>query len=170
MLRDFFGSGERWGVKIDYLHEQAPLGTAGSLSLLRERPTDPIIVMNSDLLTHIRFDNLLHFHFAHQAVATMGVRQHDFQVPYGVVGLNGHQIQYIDEKPTHKFFINAGVYVLSPQVLDYLPNQLYLDMPVFFEDLIARRQNTIAYPIQEYWLDIGRIEEFERARVEWSGA
>jgi dTDP-glucose pyrophosphorylase/CBS domain-containing protein len=167
MIQEYFGSGDRWGVSINYLHETECLGTAGALSLLPEIPPEPIIVMNGDLLTHANFDNLLKFHAAQSSVATMAVREYDFQVPYGVVRLEGARIQTIEEKPVHKFFVNAGIYVLSPEALTFLDVGRQLDMTTLFERLIAEGKATAAYPLREYWLDIGQLEEFERAQREW---
>ena len=167
MIRHHFGAGERWGVQVEYLHESTRLGTAGALSLLPEKPIAPIFVMNGDLLTRTNFDNLLQFHVAQGVAATMAVREYDFQVPYGVVRLDGARIEAIEEKPVQKFFVNAGIYVLSPQALDYLPADSF-DMPTLFESLIAAGKSTAAYLLREYWLDIGRLEEFERAQREWA--
>jgi dTDP-glucose pyrophosphorylase len=168
MIRDHFGDGDRWGVQLDYLHENTRLGTAGALSLLPEKPEAPLVVMNGDLLTHASFDNLLQFHHNQGAAATMAVREYDFQVPYGVVRLNGTRIEAIEEKPVQKFFVNAGIYALSPEALDFLPAETFFDMPTLFEHLIAAGKTTAAYPLREYWLDIGRLEEFERAQREWA--
>jgi NDP-sugar pyrophosphorylase family protein len=167
MIRNYFGAGERWGIQIEYLHENTCLGTAGALSLLPEKPTAPVIVMNGDLLTRTNFDNLLQFHITQGATATMVVREYDFQVPYGVVRLDGTRIDAIEEKPVHKFFVNAGIYALSPEALDYLPAGVFFDMPALFEHLITADKVTAAYPLREYWLDIGQLEEFERAQREW---
>lgn len=167
MIRNHFGAGDRWGVRVEYLQEGARLGTAGALSLLPERPAAPVVVMNGDLLTRINFDNLLQFHTAQHADATMAVREYDLQVPYGVVRLAGARIEAIEEKPVRKFFINAGIYALSPDALDLLPAETFFDMPTLFEHLIAAGKTTVAYPLQEYWLDVGRVEELERAQREW---
>ena len=167
MIRNYFGAGDHWGVQIEYLHESTRLGTAGALSLLSEKPASPVIVMNGDLLTHTNFDNLLQFHVTQGAVATMAVREYDFQVPYGVVRLNGARIESLEEKPVQKFFVNAGIYVLSPEALEHLPTKTLFDMPTLFEHLIAAGKTAAAYPLREYWLDIGRLEEFERAQREW---
>ena len=167
MIRNYFGAGERWGVQLDYLHETSRLGTAGALSLLPGKPTTPIIVMNGDLLTRTNFGSLLQFHIAQGAAATMAVREYDFQVPYGVVRLNGTRIEAIEEKPVQEFFVNAGIYALSPEALDHLPIKTMFDMPTLFEHLIVAGKITAAYPLREYWLDIGQLEEFERAQREW---
>jgi dTDP-glucose pyrophosphorylase len=167
MVRNHFGNGEKWGVEVTYLHETQRLGTAGALSLLPARPADPLIVMNGDLLTRAAFDKLVDFHEGQSAVATMTVREYGLQVPYGVVHLNGTQIEAIEEKPVQRFFVNAGIYVLSPAVLDEIPQDKMFDMPMLFERLLATEKPVTAYPLREYWLDIGRLEEFERAQREW---
>lgn len=167
-FKDHFGDGSRWGVDICYLHEDKRLGTAGALSLLPELPDEPLLVMNGDLLTRVRFDNLLDFHAEHQALATMAVREYDFQVPYGVVRLDGDRILAIEEKPVQRFFVNAGIYALSPEAISLIPRDTFFDMPSLFEKLMQAKHPTSAYPLREYWLDIGRIEEFERAQLEWT--
>ena len=167
MIQEHFGSGERWRVNVEYLHERTRLGTAGALSLLPETPEAPVIVMNGDLLTLINFGSLLQFHDEQVAAATMAVRECDIQVPYGVVSLDGVRIQSIAEKPVQKYFANAGIYVLSPQALAHLPGESFFDMPMLFERLIAAGLSTVAYPLREYWVDIGQLEEFERAKREW---
>jgi len=170
MIEEHFGDGTRWGVEIVYLRESERLGTAGALSLLPEPPSHPMIVMNADLLTKVSFDGLLAFHKEHASLATMAVREYEYQVPYGVVRLEGTSITSIDEKPVQRHFVNAGIYVLSPQVLSYIPESCFFDMPNLFDRLIASSQPTAAYPLREYWLDIGRIEEFEQAQRDWQGA
>jgi dTDP-glucose pyrophosphorylase len=163
MVRSHFGDGSRWGVEIGYLSEQSPLGTAGALSLLPSRPASPLLVMNADLLTRVGFGHMLDFHRAQGAVATMGVREYDFQVPFGVVKIKGQSILSIEEKPTHRFFVNAGIYVLSPETLDLVPQGRHFDMPELFEALIAKGRETAVFPVREYWIDIGRMDDFEKA-------
>jgi dTDP-glucose pyrophosphorylase len=167
IIVDYFGDGGHHGVEILYLYEKKRLGTAGALSLLPDRPTDPMMVMNGDLLTRLRFDQMLRFHEDHAATATMAVREYDFQVPYGVVNVSGTSIVSIDEKPIHKFFVNAGIYTLAPKSLEYVPDDIFFDMPLLFQNLQTNGQTTSAYPIREYWLDVGRLDELERARREW---
>lgn len=166
MVHSHFGDGSRWGVEIGYLSEQTPLGTAGALSLLPARPTSPLLVMNADLLTRVGFGHMLDFHRAQGAVATMGVREYDFQVPFGVVKIKGQSILSIEEKPTHRFFVNAGIYVLAPDALALVPQGRHFDMPDLFEALIAAGRETAVFPIREYWIDIGRIDDFEKAANE----
>jgi dTDP-glucose pyrophosphorylase len=167
-IQGYFGNGDRFGVNIEYVLEEDRMGTAGALSLLTTKPTEPFFVMNGDLLTNVNFESLLDYHQTHQAVATMCVREYDFQVPYGVVKIEGNQVQSIEEKPVHKFFVSAGIYMLSPETLNHIPEGQYYDMPTLFEKLIAQKQSTVSFPIHEYWLDIGRMNEYEQANREYS--
>ena len=167
VVKSHFGDGSRWNVEIRYLHEDQRLGTAGALSLLPEKPTAPFFVMNGDLLTKVNFSQLLDFHSDHRAQATMCVREYDFQVPYGVVNLDDHRITGVDEKPVQRFFVNAGIYVLEPKALELISENTYFDMPTLFERLIERHGETAAFPIREYWLDIGHMADYERANIEF---
>lgn len=168
MIQEYFGDGSNWGVTIQYLQEKDSLGTAGALSLLPENPSEPFFVMNGDLLTKVNFEQLLDFHKTYQAQATMCVREYDHQIPYGVVKLDRQRLLSLDEKPTQRFFVNAGIYVLSPETLERIPHNQYFDMPSLFDLLLTEDQHTIAFPIREYWLDIGRMADFERANVEFA--
>jgi len=167
MIRDHFGDGSNWNVTIKYLHEDNPLGTAGSIGLLPDNIIKlPIIMMNGDLLTKVNFENLLNFHNEHGGLATMCIREYDFQVPYGVVDIENQYVTSIKEKPTHKFFVNAGIYILEPKIINYIDGNSYIDMPNFFETQIEKGEKISVFPIHEYWLDIGRIEEYEKANKE----
>jgi dTDP-glucose pyrophosphorylase/CBS domain-containing protein len=166
-IMDYFGDGSRWGASIKYLREDKRLGTAGPLSLLPEPPQEPFFVMNGDLMTKARFDSMLQFHNEHKASATMAVREYELEIPYGVIRMNGSRIQGIDEKPVQKFFVNAGMYILSPDVFDHIPKGEYLDMPILFDNLMSAGKSADAFLLREYWLDIGRIEEFEKAKIDW---
>lgn len=167
LIENYFGDGSRWGAKIEYLRESRKLGTAGALGLLPERPELPVLVMNGDVLTKVNFQQLLEFHREHRALATMCVREYDFQVPYGVVTVDGHKILTIEEKPVQRFFVNAGIYVLEPEALDLIPKDTFFDMPTLFEKVVAREKETAVFPIREYWLDIGRMDDFQRAEGEF---
>ena len=167
MIQEHFGNGDDRGLQIEYLLEEKRLGTAGALSLLPGRPEDPLIVMNGDLLTKLNFDRLIQFHDDHQAAATMAVRDYSHQIPYGVVDLSESYIRKIVEKPTHSYFVNAGIYALSPRALEEIPADTYFDMPQLMSRLSDRGDQVAAYPLREYWLDVGRIEEFRRAQREW---
>ena len=164
MLRDYFGDGSRWGVSIKYVHEETPLGTAGALGLLPNDAADlPIIMMNGDILTKVNFGHLLEFHNERKNIATMCVCKYDIQVPYGVIEQDGDMISNIIEKPIHNFFINAGIYVLNPSIKRDIDGRSYINMPNLLKQQIKKNENVNMFPIHEYWLDIGRMEEYERA-------
>jgi len=165
MVRNHFGDGSRWGVNITYVHEESPLGTGGALGLLPdELPDLPIIIMNGDLLTKVNFECLLEFHKENEAATTLCVREYDFQVPFGVLDVDGHLVTGITEKPVHHFFVNAGIYVLEPKMIQQVGAGSYIDMPVLLEQQIGYGEKVCMFPIHEYWIDIGRIDEFERAK------
>ena len=163
MIEDYFGSGEKWNVEIDYVREDSPLGTAGAISLLQPRPDQPFVVSNGDILTDIRFGELLDFHCRHRAAATMAVRAHEWQHPFGVVHTDGVDIVGFVEKPVAVTHVNAGMYVLDPAALDALVPAEACDMPSLFERLKQRGDRTIAYPMHEPWLDVGRPTDYEEA-------
>jgi dTDP-glucose pyrophosphorylase len=169
IIQDYFGDGSEFGVNIEYIFEEERMGTAGALSLLRSIPEGPFFVMNGDLLTNVNFEHLLTYHTESEAYATMCVREYDFQVPYGVVNIEGHNILSIEEKPVHRFFVSAGIYMLSPEAIRHIPENKFYDMPTLFEKLIEYKEKVVSFPIREYWLDIGRIEEYERANNEFHG-
>ena len=167
IIQDYFGDGTKFGVNIEYVLEEQRMGTAGALSLLKEKPTEPFFVMNGDLLTNVNFEHLHNYHISNKAMGTMCVREYDFQVPYGVVNMEDSKILSIEEKPMHKFFVSAGIYMLSPEILQYIPQNEFYDMPTLFEKIINEKKNAISFPLREYWLDIGRMEEFEKANNEY---
>lgn len=166
MIEDYFGNGERLGVRIDYLREQSPLGTAGALGLLDPRPVAPFVVTNGDVLTDIRYGELIDFHTRHDAAATMAVRVHEWQHPFGVVQTQGIEIVGFEEKPVARSHINAGVYVLEPDTLSVLSDGARCDMPTLFERLQVKAKRTVAYPMHEPWLDVGRHDDLSRAIAE----
>ncbi len=167
VIEDYFADGSKFGVNIEYIHEDKRMGTAGALSLVREKLNEPFFVMNGDLLTNINFEHMMEYHISNNSTATMGVREYDFQVPYGVVNVDGINIKNIEEKPVHSFYVSGGVYVLDSKVLDFIPENEFFDMPTLFEKVIEQNLKSISFPIREYWLDIGRMEEFEKANNEY---
>ncbi len=164
MIQDYFGDGSRWNVQIDYLHEQSPLGTAGAVALLNPRPDAPFLVSNGDVLTDIRYGDLLDFHCRHGSAATMAVRPHEWQHPFGVVRTKGVDIVGFDEKPVTRSHINAGIYVLEASVFDLLTVGEKCDMPTVFARLQERGARTIVYPMHEPWLDVGRPHDLDLAQ------
>lgn len=166
-IEQHFGHGESMDIEIRYLRENKRMGTAGALSLLPERPELPLVVTNADLLTKEDYGDMVDQHTAAGADATMGVRQYEMQVPFGVVNEHDGRIVSIEEKPTQVYTVSAGMYVLSPQVLDLVPADRFFDMPALFEAMVARGMRTRCHRIDGYWLDIGRLPDYERANEDF---
>lgn len=167
MIREYFGDGSKWNVKISYVHEETPLGTGGALGLLpADTPDLPLIMINGDILTNVDFERVLEFHNKHQATATMSVRDYEYQVPFGVINGDGNKIISMIEKPIQRFFVNAGIYVVNPEIWRSVQQNNRIDMPTLLEQFIAKQHHVLMFPIHEYWLDIGRIEDYNRAQTD----
>ena len=167
VIREYFGDGSKWNVAISYVHEEQPLGTGGALGLLPDGlPELPLILMNGDVLTNVDFERVLEFHNKHNAAATMCVRDYEYQVPFGVINGEGHFIRSMIEKPIQRFFVNAGIYVVSPEMRKSVVKQQRIDMPSLLEKFIDQGSDVLMFPIHEYWLDIGRIDDFHRAQTD----
>lgn len=162
MIEDYFGDGSKWGIRIEYLHEDNPLGTAGALSLMDSNGL-PFIVTNGDVLTDIKYGELLEFHLRNQAQATMAVHMYEWQHPFGVVHTEGVNIVGFEEKPIYRSHVNAGVYALNPSVLPLIPTNSHCDMPSLFEAIRLEGGRAIVYPMHEPWLDVGRPADYAQA-------
>lgn len=163
-IKAHFGDGSRWGVTLRYIEEESPLGTGGALGLLPDTGDRPVILMNGDVLTHLNFAALLDFHCSREAALTLCVREYDMQVPFGVVEGCGERVTGIVEKPVHSFFVNAGIYVVSPQAIARARPARRLDMPDLVDTLIREGSTVSMFPVHEYWIDIGRPDDFETAQ------
>lgn len=172
VITDYFGDGGKFGCSIHYVHEEVPLGTGGALGLLPDDLPDlPIIMINGDVLTNVDLNKLLEDHEEKGNIATMCVRQHQYQIPYGVIKEEDGCVVGVEEKPTKSFFINAGVYVFNRSLLDRVPANQKIDMPPLLMQQVSQGESVNIFPIHEYWLDIGQHGEFERAQREidqWS--
>ncbi|XVH58080.1 nucleotidyltransferase family protein [Providencia hangzhouensis] len=165
MIMDYLGDGSNFDIKIEYVYEDKPLGTGGALGLLPDNLVNkPLVMINGDILTNMDFGKLLDFHNKEQAAATMCVREYNYQIPYGVIESSGHEIKSIVEKPVQYFHVNAGIYVVSPDVISSVKRNEHIDMPALLEEKMNNSNKVLMYPIHEYWLDIGRMEDFERAQ------
>lgn len=165
VIEDYFGDGSRWQVRIDYVRERAALGTAGALRLLSPCPDAPFLVSNADVLTDVRYGELLDFHARHATTATMAVRLYEWQHPFGVVHAKGVDITGFEEKPITRSHVNAGIYALEPGVIDYLADDEPCDMTTLFGRLREAGRRTIVYPMHEPWMDLGLPDDLERARI-----
>lgn len=169
-IETHFGDGSDFDVEISYLKEEIPLGTGGALSLLESNQSRPLIVVNGDVLLSAKLVEMLNFHEESGASLTVGVKVLDTQIPYGVVQIEGHSIKAIQEKPTYRDFVNAGVYVVEPQLLGLVPKGIRFDMPELVEKVIESGDVAVAFPLHEAWLDLGRPEDLDRAQREHEGS
>ncbi len=160
---EHFGDGKSFGVEVNYIQEDRPLGTAGALGLM-ETPKDTLLVVNGDIITQADFGSMLAYHQEHQAEITVGVRQYSVQVPYGVLECEGPDVRAIKEKPQMSFLVNAGIYLLEPSVYGFISKGEHLDMTELIQRLLACQRRVVSFPIIEYWLDIGQPADYEQAQ------
>jgi len=168
MIIEYFGDGSKWAVEIKYLYEKQRMGTAGAIGLLPNPPEEPLLLMNGDILTKINITQLLDFHKKNQADATICIKEQHSQIPYGVVTFDKNRLKRIEEKPVQRFFINAGLYVFNPDVLKYVPTGSFFDIPDLIKILLKNGKEIAVFPIREYWIDIGRFDDYEKANHEFS--
>jgi dTDP-glucose pyrophosphorylase len=166
IIKEYFGNGSDFGVQIKYLEENERLGTAGALSLIEENLKHPFFVINGDIITTQNFNFIKRFHKKENAIATMGVRNHAITNPYGVIKIENGKIKTFEEKPTYHSLINAGIYLLNPEVLNIIPKNRYYDMPELFDSLMSDKKNIVAYELKSYWIDIGHASDYERANAD----
>ncbi|MDF3003184.1 MAG: alcohol dehydrogenase [Bacillota bacterium] len=166
-IQGYFGDGTKWGVEIRYIQEDVMLGTAGALSLFPVKTDKPILVMNGDILTKLSMDQMLAFHEAHQAQATVAVRSYDYQVPYGVIKASRDRLIGFEEKPIYSSLVNAGIYTINPEVIERIPKNTCFDMDQLLKKMLQEEAPLAVFPIREYWIDIGTMKEFDRAATEY---
>ena len=165
MIKDCLGNGKDFGVNINYLAETIPLGTAGCLSLLNPAEiTEPVVVMNADIITHEDFCRPLTQFKENNRVAAMGIKEHFYTLPYGCVKVEDNLITHLQEKPTFTYLINAGAYIISPEILHLVPSNIPFDMVDLFNKLIDMRRPVGFFKMYETWIDIGQMEDLDRAR------
>jgi NDP-sugar pyrophosphorylase family protein len=163
---EHFGDGRSFGIEITYVSEKIPLGTAGALGLI-EKPNQPLLVINGDILTTLDFQAMWFFHRTHQAALTVAVRQYEYQVPYGVMESKGPYLYQLSEKPRLNFLVNAGIYLLEPIVRRYIPTEGCFDMTDLMQSLLDNGHSIVNFPIIEYWLDIGQHADYQQAQKDF---
>jgi dTDP-glucose pyrophosphorylase/CBS domain-containing protein len=168
IIRNHLEDGRRFGVQIEYIHEDRLSGTAGALGLVQDW-SQCLLVINGDILTRVDFRSMFEYHQEHRADLSMALRQYHFQIPYGVVEVDDHRVAAIREKPTQTFFVNAGIYILSPSVQGYVIKDEFLDMPELIKRLVTDHRVVVGFPVHEYWLDIGQLEQYEQAQNDAQG-
>ncbi len=167
-IKKYFQDGRHLNCQIDYIEEQKRLGTAGALSLLTDKPEQAFAVMNGDILSKVDFVRLFDFHQQQNNALTLCTREYQYQIPYGVIEHDNHKITSIKEKPKQFYNINAGIYILMPEVLKYIPDNEYFDMTQLIDLLIAKKMPVGSFPLTEYWMDIGQMDDFHQAHDEYS--
>jgi dTDP-glucose pyrophosphorylase len=165
VIEDHFGDGSHFGCRIDYLREtpDEPLGTGGSLSLLPEAPEHPIFVCNGDLVTQVDVSSLFDFHHDGGHLATIGVRSYAHEIPFGCLEVNEGTVTSIVEKPTVSQLINAGIYILSPEIIQRVPRKFF-PITELFDEAVRRGDRIGAFEIVDEWIDVGQREQLKQAR------
>jgi dTDP-glucose pyrophosphorylase len=162
IIKNYFQDGSYWGIEIKYLEENKRLGTGGALSLIDIELAEPFFVTNGDVISTINYADLLDFHLAEKSVATMCIRQDSYQIPYGVIEIdNDNNLFSSIEKPIHKFYINTGIYVLNPDLLNLIPHDTFYDLPKLFSTLMEEGRVIKTFEITDYWVDMGRPSDYE---------
>jgi len=162
-ITDYFGDGKNFGVELNYVNEESPLGTGGALGLM-PRPSEPLLVINGDVLTQVDFRAMYAFHQEYKADLTLAVRQYEFEVPYGVIECDGVFVKGIQEKPSFNYFVNAGIYLLQPDVYEYIPVGKRFNMTDLIQWLMDAGKVVVSFPVREYWLDIGQHVDYAQAQ------
>jgi dTDP-glucose pyrophosphorylase/CBS domain-containing protein len=160
---EHFGDGGAFGVELNYMNEEQPLGTGGALGLM-PRPSQPLLVINGDILTQVNFRAMFEFHQEQKADLTVAVRRYEMQVPYGVIECDGARVQRLQEKPQIGFLVNAGIYLLEPSVYQFIPQNTSFKMTDLIQWLLDAGRSVVSFPVHEYWLDIGQHADYKQAQ------
>lgn len=166
VIEDYFGDGEKLGCHIEYIREKSSLGTAGAISNIPQEIKEPMIIMNGDILTKLSFESLLDFHNKTDASFTTCIRPIEVDIPFGVVKSDNYKMKSIIEKPSKKYNVNAGIYVMNPEVITMMEKGSPIDMPDLMMNLISQKMNVSVFPIHEYWIDIGRKDDLKKAEID----
>jgi len=168
LLAAYFGDGRQYGVRMNYSREEAPLGTAGPLSILSDLP-DTFLVMNGDILTSVDYRRLIRFHRQRGGMVTIAMNRKEIQLEFGVMDFDrGHRLRKYTEKPTFSYSVSMGIYVFEKEVMKWIPRGRYLDFPQLIQKLIRRREKVVCFPSNDFWLDIGRHEDYEEAQTKFA--
>ncbi len=169
IIKEYFGDGNKFGIQVKYLEEKKRLGTGGALSLIDIELNEPFFVTNGDVLSSLDYEELLSYHKKQNSIATMCIRKDSYQIPYGVIEVDeANNIKAMKEKPVKEFFINTGIYVLNPQVLNYVPKDEFFDLPSLFDVLKSKSENIKSFEITDYWIDMGKPSDYEKVQKDLS--
>jgi NDP-sugar pyrophosphorylase family protein len=163
-IKKFFGDGSRYGVSLSISKEEIPLGTAGPLDLLKDRLTEPFVVINGDVISALNLSEFYEFALANESILTLAIKKILTPFAFGNIFFEGDRVTGIEEKPDLVNFILAGIYVMDPEIFQFIPSGEYYGMDRLIKKLLAENRPVSKYEIQEYWLDIGRMDDFEKAQ------
>lgn len=163
VITEHFGNGDAFGMDIQYVNEEQPLGTAGALGIM-EPPKEPTLIINGDIVTGLDFRAMHDFHRANGADMSVGVRVYEFNIPYGVIETDDILVTQCVEKPTKSVMVNAGIYLLEPSIFQFVPRGKHFNMTELIDVLLHNGRRVVSFPIQEYWLDVGQHHDYQRAQ------
>jgi NDP-mannose synthase len=163
-IGNFFGDGSKYGVKLIISKEEKPLGTAGPLLLLRDQLLEPFVVMNGDILSLINFMDLYDFALSQKSLLTISIKKEITPYAFGNIFFDGDSVTGIEEKPNIVMYILAGIYVMKPEIFKFFPNDEYFGMDNLIIKMLAENETVTKYDLKEYWLDIGRLNDYEKAQ------
>jgi len=163
-IENFFGDGSKFGVKLEISKEDKPLGTAGPLLLLRDQLTEPFLVMNGDILSLIKYDDFHNFSLKNNSLLTLAIKKEVTPFDFGNIFFKGDRVTGIQEKPDIVMYILAGIYIMKPEIFNYFPENEYFGMDSLILKMLEDNSPITKYDLNEYWLDIGRIDDFEEAQ------
>jgi len=163
-IENFFGDGSKYGVSLKISQEEIALGTAGPVKLLQDNLKEPFLVMNGDILTLLDYSKMYEFALKNTSILTLGIKEILTPFQFGNIFTDGEFVTGIEEKPNIRTTILAGIYIFKPEVLNYIPENTYYGMDTLIKDLLAKNIKISKYDISEYWLDIGRIDDYEKAQ------
>lgn len=163
-IEGFFGDGTRYGVKLEISKEDKPLGTAGPLLLLKDKLTEPFVVMNGDILSLVKFDELYNYAVSQDSLLTISIKKEVTPFDFGNIFFDGNKVTGIEEKPDLISYILAGIYVMKPEIFKYFPDNEYFGMDLLIKGMLSAGEKIVKYDLNEYWLDIGRIDDYYQAQ------
>jgi len=165
IIKSYFKDGRDFGLKIVYLEETKRLGTGGALGLIQQDIEHPLFVTNGDIITSIDYDDMLNYHKRNNSNATMAIRKSTYQIPYGVIEIDANNnICSLTEKPEHSYYVNTGTYIVNPETLSLVPKNEFYDLPRIFEQLQKNNKVTKSYEITQYWIDMGKPEDYDEIK------
>ncbi|MBP7496194.1 MAG: NTP transferase domain-containing protein [Bacteroidales bacterium] len=163
-IKKFFGDGSNYGVKLTISKENTPLGTAGPVKLLKDLLNEPFLVMNGDILTLLNFKNFYNFATLKESLLTIGIKEIMTPFQFGNIYYEGDYVTDIEEKPNIITNILAGIYIFKPEIIDLIPDNQNFGMDKLIKEMLQNKMPISKYTIEEYWLDIGRVDDFEKAQ------